>query len=195
MSLAKQAKILTKGQIDALLALIANTRNPERNRVIALLSIRAGLRAKEIASLKWAMVTDAEGVLSDSISLTDGASKGRSGRTIPLAKDLRAALSILKAMNKGRDASDFVIRTERSPNTSSQAIVNLFAAWYSHLGYSGASSHSGRRTAITNWARKISTVGGSLRDVQLLAGHSALGTTQRYIEANEDAKRRVVELV
>jgi len=50
-------------------------------------------------------------------------------------------------------------------------------------------------TAITNWARKISTVGGSLRDVQLLAGHSALGTTQRYIEANEDAKRRVVELI
>jgi integrase/recombinase XerD len=42
-------------------------------------------------------------------------------------------------------------------------------------------------------ARRISSVGGSLRDVQLLAGHSALGTTQRYIEASEEAKRRVVE--
>jgi hypothetical protein len=38
-------------------------------------------------------------------------------------------------------------------------------------------------------------VGGSLRDVQLLAGHSSLSTTQRYIEAHADAQRRIVELV
>lgn len=85
--------------------------------------------------------------------------------------------------------------TERSASTSSYAIVNKFAGWYRALGFVGASSHSGRRTAITGWARKISSVGGSLRDVQLLAGHSALGTTQRYIEGSEDAKRRVVGLV
>ena len=56
-------------------------------------------------------------------------------------------------------------------------------------------SHSGRRTFITNAARKISTVGGSLRDVQMLAGHKALSTTQRYIEGDVEAKRRVVDLV
>ena len=43
--------------------------------------------------------------------------------------------------------------------------------------------------------RRISTLGGSLRDVQLTAGHSALGTTQRYIEGSDEAKQRVVELV
>ena len=37
--------------------------------------------------------------------------------------------------------------------------------------------------------------GGSLLDVQALAGHSSLNTTQRYIEVNLDAKRRVVEVV
>jgi len=73
--------------------------------------------------------------------------------------------------------------------------VNKFAGWYRMLGFQGASSHSGRRTFITNAARRISTVGGSLRDVQLLAGHSALSTTQRYIEGSEEAKRRVVELL
>jgi integrase len=56
-------------------------------------------------------------------------------------------------------------------------------------------SHSGRRTFITNAARKISTVGGSLRDVQELAGHSNIRTTQRYIDANPEAQLRVVELV
>ena len=153
------------------------------------------MRAKESASLTWTMVTDAEGVLTDVISLTDIASKGRGGREIPINKDLRVALAALKTeADKATRPSPFVITSERAGSTSSYAIVNKFAAWYRALGFSGASSHSGRRTAITNWARKISTVGGSLRDVQMLAGHSALSTTQRYIEGAEEARRRVVEL-
>ena len=74
-------------------------------------------------------------------------------------------------------------------------IINLFAAWYKTVGLKGCSSHSGRRTFITNAARKISTVGGSLRDVQMLAGHKALSTTQRYIEGDVEAQKRVVDLV
>jgi integrase/recombinase XerD len=196
MSLAKQAKTLTKPQIDAVLGYLAKTRYPLRDRVIFLLSVKAGLRAKEIASLTWSMITDAEGALTDAISLTDVASKGRGGRVIPINKELRAALMALKAeAHQAVLPSPFVITSERAIKTSSFAIVNKFAAWYRALGFSGASSHSGRRTAITNWARKISTVGGSLRDVQMLAGHSALSTTQRYIESDGLAQRRVVELV
>jgi integrase/recombinase XerD len=77
VSLGKQAKTLTKGQIDAALGSIAGTRYPTRNRVILLLSVRAGLRAKEIASLTWAMITDAEGQIGRSIYLHDNASKVR----------------------------------------------------------------------------------------------------------------------
>src|SRR5208282_2168969 len=72
----------------------------------------------------------------------------------------------------------------KSGGTSSFAVVNMFGEWYFALGFQGASSHSGRRTAITKWAGKISKVGGYLRDVQALAGHSALTTTQRYIECD-----------
>ena len=90
---------------------------------------------------------------------------------------------------------DRVIQTQRSKATSSQVIINLLRDWYCGLGFVGCSSHSGRRTFITNAARRTSTVGGSLRDVQALAGHSSLSTTQRYIEINAEAKRRVVELV
>ena len=196
MSLGKQAKTLTKPQIDAVLGYLAKSRYPVRDRVIFLLSVKAGLRAKEIASLTWSMVTDAEGTLSDTISLTDIASKGRGGRVIPINKDLKVALVALKdGADKASRQSPFVVTTERAGRTSSYAIVNKFAAWYRALGFNGASSHSGRRTAITAWARRISTVGGSLRDVQLLAGHSALSTTQRYIESDGLAQRRVVELV
>ena len=92
-------------------------------------------------------------------------------------------------------ASSHVIRTERSAHTSPQAIVNMFASWFEDTGLNGCSSHSGRRTFITNAAKKISSVGGSLRDVQMLAGHSSLAVTQRYIEGDGEARMKVVELV
>ena len=195
MALAKQAKILSKAQQEAVMASLASTRYPVRDKVIFLLSVRAGLRAKEIAALKWEMLTDAEGELADVIALTNDAAKGRrGGRAIPLAKDLKAALIAWKSEAGGDYRnSPYVVTSERGIHTSSYAIVNKFARWYRALGFRGASSHSGRRTAITNWARKIFTVGGSLRDVQILAGHSALSTTQRYIEADAGAMRRVVE--
>lgn len=196
MALSKQAKILTKPQTEAVLSYLNSTRYPLRNRVIFLLSMKAGLRAKEIASLRWEMLTDAEGQLSDSISLTDKASKGRGGRFIPINKDLKLEIKALKKeADKHVRPSPYVVTSERGGQTSSYAVVNMFAGWYRDLGFNGASSHSGRRTFITNAARRISTVGGSLRDVQLLAGHSTLGTTQRYIEADGMAQRRVVNLI
>ncbi len=192
MGLAKQAKVLSKRQIALVTALIQQTRYPIRNQAIFLLSVKAGLRAKEIASLTWDMVTDAEGNLGNALRLRDEASKGASGRVIPLNRELLMALQKLREQDY---PSPFVIRTERSERTSPSAIVNLFASWYRAAGLQGCSSHSGRRTFITNAARTISTVGGSLRDVQMLAGHSALSTTQRYIEADAEAQKRVVDLV
>ena len=192
MGLAKQAETLSKRQITLTAALLQQTRYPARNHAILLLSVKSGLRAKEIASLTWDMLTDPEGNLGPAIHLRDKASKGSSGRVIPLNKELRIALQ--KLLDEG-NKSAHVITTERSQRTSASAIVNLFAYWYSAAGLRGCSSHSGRRTFITNAARTISTVGGSLRDVQMLAGHRALSTTQRYIEADVDAQRRVVDLV
>ncbi len=192
MGLTKQAKTLTSRQTTHLQGFLRATRYPTRNRVILLLSIKAGLRAKEIAALTWDMLTDAEGDLGSAIHLRNEASKGRSGRIIPLNRELRAAL---QELYQARGTSPYVITSERSKRTSAAVIVNLFAGWYRALGYQGCSSHSGRRTFITSAARKISTVGGSLRDVQMLAGHAALSTTQRYIEADVEAQRKVVDLI
>lgn len=194
MPLGKQAKTLTKGQTEAILGFLAKTRYPIRNRAIFFLSLRAGLRAKEIASLTWEMITDADGQVGKAIYLHDKASKGRSGRLIPMNSELRSALQELRRKTWTKPAM-FVISSERSPRVSSQSIVNLFSRWYEVLGFQGCSSHSGRRTFITNAARKISLVGGSLRDVQILAGHTSLRITQRYIDGNEDAQRKIVDLI
>ena len=55
----------------------------------------------------------------------------------------------------------------------------------------GASSHSGRRTFITNLANK----GVGVRLLASLAGHRNISTTQAYIDVNDDMKRRAVELI
>ena len=195
MSLGKQAKTLSKQQQDAVLSYLTTTRHPLRNKVIFLLSARAGLRSKEIACLTWGMVTDAEGQVSDAINLQDIASKGKSGGVVWMSKELRAALNELRAQGGEVLSTDNIIRTERRKSTSAQSIVNMFWNWYRDLGFDGCSSHSGRRTFITNAARKISTVGGSIRDVQMLARHSSLNMTMKYVDADKDAMRKVVELV
>ena len=141
MALSKQAKILSKKQIEQLLWYVGTNRNAMRNRIIVLLSVRAGLRAKEIAGLKWSMITDADGEISDSIHLTDEASKGKSGRIIPLNMKLRHELEDWREHEAKRHgfnvATSYVISTERSGKTSAQAIVNMFSAWYVETGLVG----------------------------------------------------------
>ena len=204
MSLGKQAKTLSKKQVEMVAQYLRGRRSGVRNLVVFLLSVKSGLRAKEIASLKWSMVMNSAGEVGDIISLTNDASKGKSGRVVPLHPDVKAALvslyddalSVSSAIScEERLSDEYVIRTERADRTSAQVIVNMFSGWYRELGLVGCSSHSGRRTFITETAKRVSTVGGSLRDVQVMAGHKSLNTTQRYIDYDTDAQRRVVGLL
>jgi len=189
MSLGKQAKILSDTQQTAVLAYLSTSRNELRNTVMFLLSVDAGLRAKEIANLEWSMLTDAEGRLSDKIVIPNQATKGSSGGVIYMSKRLQS--SIRKLANSDIQRK-FVVTSCRGNSMSAQVVTNWFFNLYRKLGYRGCSSHSGRRTAITRWSRKISLVGGSLRDVQALARHKSITTTQKYIEVSEHACRMVV---
>ncbi len=137
MSLGKQAKALSKGQVEAVLGYLAKTRHPARNRLIFMLSAKAGLRAKEIARLTWWMTNNSQGEIGPAICLQDSASKGKSGRVIPLSDEVRNAL--IEYRRTVPHAGPFVISTERSLQTSPQAIVNMFQRWYRHLGFVGCS--------------------------------------------------------
>lgn len=203
MAQGKQAKILSEAQIRATTQYLATTRNAQRDAVMFLLSVKSGLRAKEIASLTWQMVTDSQGNVTDSIALQNIASKGKNGgRTIPLNKDLKAALETLKdfaAAKRSEKGYPFglaanVITSERGERLSANSVAHWFKRLYGNLGFDLCSSHSGRRTAITRWAKNVSRVSGSLRDVQELAGHKNLATTQRYIVGDTAAKRKLVDM-
>ena len=188
----KQAKILAANQIDDLLLYTGTTRYPARDRVIVLLSVKAGLRAAEIANLNWDMVLDPEGKVCASLELRDCAAKMGHGRIIPLHPELRNALTALKAAsNRGQP----VVLSERRDRMKARSIVIWFSRAYQAVGLDGCSSHSGRRTFITRAARLVHKAGGSLRDVQLLAGHRSIQTTQRYIDGDTEAQRRLVSLI
>lgn len=190
-----QAKIISKTEEKRVLHSLAAKQYTERNTVMFLLTIKAGLRAKEVAGLRWSMVTDAAGEITEAISLTASICKGTKGRTIPLAKDLKQALHQLQHVSKRTQPFDPVILSARKTAMTHHGVVYFFRMLYQSNGLTGCSSHSGRRTFITRLANRIISVGGSLRDVQQMAGHSSLSITQAYIEGNDRAKVEAINLI
>jgi integrase/recombinase XerD len=77
MAQGRQAKILSPRQETAILRYLDTTRYPDRDRVIFLLSLKAGMRAKEVAALTWSMVTDADGQVGDTITWKIGPQRER----------------------------------------------------------------------------------------------------------------------
>lgn len=185
------AKALESEDVRRLLEHVRYHRYPDRDRVIILLSFKAGLRACEIAGLEWSMILASDQRVGSHLRVARYIAKMGSARDIPMHRQLATALERLHR-SAGRPRDGPVIRSERDRPMTARSIVNWFARLYQALELDGCSSHSGRRTFITAAARVLAGTGGSLRDVQELAGHRALTTTERYIVGNRDAQRRLI---
>src|SRR5690348_9471933 len=116
----KQAKILSTDHIDDLLFFAERSRHPLRNRLVVLLSVKAGLRAAGIAKLTWDMVLDPSGTVSGAIELQDKIAKKRGGRLIPLHVDLRNALIEARQLCDGQGP---IVRSERGGAMQPMSIV------------------------------------------------------------------------
>jgi integrase/recombinase XerD len=157
------------------------SRVPESDVLKVYLSHYAGLRACEIAGLRWQHVTDASGRgLGKEIFIPGNISKGGVGRKVPMHDKVREALL---AFQRAYPSSDRLAISSRRGRTQTP---NAVAAWFWHmyrrLGYQGCSSHSGRRWYISQLARIANQHGCSMVDVQQLAGHARLDSTQCYID-------------
>lgn len=197
MALRKQAKLLSQKQVVMVSAYLDTKRHALRNKVMFLLSVRAGLRAKEIGLVQWSHLVGSDGCLMDELHLPNLATKGNSGRVIPLQKDLAKALQALfdEAKSKrGFDVSQTVIQSQKGGSMDRQAVVNWFRLLYKDLGLVGASSHSGRRTFATELGRRLSNAGCSINDLKTLMGHSNISVTNAYLEQNPDGQRALVNV-
>ena len=188
------ARVLEPGDVQRLLVHTQGQRHHLRNRVIIMLSFKAGLRACEIGGLTWPMVLKTDGRVAQQIRVSRHIAKCGSGRNIPIHMDLKSALADYHR-SRGRPKDGPVVLSERGGSMTARSVVNWFHDIYQQLRLNGCSSHSGRRTFITRTARAVGKSGGSLRDVQELAGHRSLSTTERYIVGDRDAQRKLIALL
>jgi integrase/recombinase XerD len=171
----------------------------ERNTALLRVSLGIGLRAAEIAALKWQYVLTEDGQVGDTLRLPNGAAKWGSGGNLPLSPQVQEALEELRkatAQRVGIKPEDpiFLSRKGKKEGLTRQAVVDHFRRVWQQAGIDG-SSHSGRRYFITKAARAVSSVGGSLQDVRYLARHKNLATTQRYIAINTKAQTDLVNVI
>ena len=190
-SIMSQAKTLTPAEIEQVLSHIAQHNYALRNRVMLLTGLWSGMRVGEIASLVVSDVMNTDGTIKAEVRLAAHQTKGRQPRTVFLPQKLRDELAAYMALRTNAQPHHpvFVTAGRRafSPNVMAQHFHYLFRS----AGVSGASSHSMRRTFITTLANK----GIGVRVLASLAGHRSIAVTQRYIDVNDDMKRRAVELV
>ena len=189
----KQAKTITPQDMRRLLDFVAANKHSIRNRTMLLATHLAGMRVGEVASLRYGDVYTAEGAVRDQINLIPEQTKGRHARAVFVNARFRRELEAYLVSHPVQNSKDRLFYTQKkgragfTPNTLAQ----YFHYLYKRAGIQGGSSHSGRRTFITNLAAK----GVSVRVLMSLAGHRHIGTTQAYIDVNDDMKRRAVEMV
>jgi integrase/recombinase XerD len=188
----KQARVLTDTEFKRLVAVVAQGKHADRNRLALMLSHYAGLRVGEIAQLRVRDVIDDQGIVRDQIRLSGAITKGGYARTVFINDKLRRELERYRVNWVDQlDLDEPLLRSQKGTAFSPNTLCQLLAKLYRDSGLDGATSHSGRRWFITNLAH----AGVSAKVIMTLAGHKNLTTTQRYIDVRDDMMRSAVELL
>ena len=194
-SMSKQAKTLTTTELRRVLDYTATRKHSARNRALLMTTHLSGMRVGEVASLRNSDVLDTEGNIRTEIRLSAEQTKGNEARIVFVNDKLRKELELYKRFmdkaNINPAVKFFYSQKKASDGFTANTLTQFFHYLYKRAGVDGASSHSGRRTFITNLASK----GVGVRVLMSLAGHKNISTTQAYIDVNDDMKRKAVELV
>lgn len=197
-----QAKVLSEKDIRKVLLYIASRKHATRNRAMFVLLNSTGMRVGELAALRLSSVLTPTGEIVDEIRLSADQTKGSRGRTVVLSQkaqeeiknylQTRFKLKDLLAVTL-TDTSRALFTTQKNPNRgfSASTLTQHFHYIYKGAGINGASSHSSRRSFITN----LANMGVSVRVLMELAGHRQLSTVQKYIDVNPSMMRKAVELL
>jgi integrase/recombinase XerD len=191
-TMAKQAKTLNQNEIRKVLDYTATRKHSTRNRCLLYSTFLSGMRVGEVATLRYSDVVNADGTIKNEIRLSAENTKTNEARTVFVNDKLRKEFEKYIAVYKPRTPTVkfFYSQKRESDGFTPNTLTQFFHYLYKRAGVDGASSHSGRRTFITN----LATQGVSVRVLMSLAGHKNISTTQCYIDVNDDMKRKAVEL-
>ena len=186
-------KSLTAIEIDKVLAHIAQHAYAERNKLMLLFTVAAGLRVSEVASLTIGDVRNDDGTVRSEIYLASHRVKHGHARTIFLNQRLQQELNNFISTRNWLYQEQPLFSTHRGVRYafSANTLTQHFYWLYKNAGIKNASSHSGRKTFLTSLASQ----GISVFVLAELAGHKSIATTQRYVTVNSEIKRRAVELI
>jgi len=191
--MTKQAKTLNSEELRRVLDYVATRKHSTRNRALVVASFFSGCRVGELSTISYSCVVDENGKVRDEIRLKAENTKTKEARIVfvnaKLKKELQKYADFYKPLDK--EQKFFYSQKRASNGYNANTLTQFFHYLYKRAGVYGASSHSGRRTFITNLASK----GVSVRVLASLAGHRNISTTQCYIDVNDDMKRKAVELI
>ena len=190
-SMSKQAKTLTAVEIRRVLDFIATRKHAVRNRAMVLTTFLSGLRVGEVASLRYMDILDADDEVRSEVRLDASQTKGNEGRVVFINAKLQKELASYVKAVPYENLADKLFYTQKNEGFTANTLTQFFHYLYRAVGIEGASSHSGRRTFITNLASK----GVGVRVLMELSGHKNISTTQAYIDVNDDMMRKAVELI
>lgn len=186
-----QAKTLTERELKKVLIFISLNKHAARNRAMLLVTHWAGMRVGEVAALRIGDVVAGDGSIKHEVRLQPEQTKGRHARTVFLGERLRKELTAYVATLKKLTPDGPLFYTQKRAGFNANTLCQHFHKLYKAVGIDGASSHSGRRSFITNLANK----GVGVRVLMALAGHRNISTTQAYIDVNDEMQRAAVDLV
>jgi len=189
--MTKQAKTLNERELQRVLESAAKTKHAKRNRAILLLTHYAGMRIGEVAAVRFCDILASDGTVRDEINLSASQTKGSRSRAVLLNERMKAELTAYVHGIRVKDTKQPLFATQRSAGFTANSLTQIVNGLYKHAGLDGATSHSGRRTFLTNLAER----GISVRVMMALAGHRNMATTQRYIDLRPGVLRNAIELV
>jgi integrase/recombinase XerD len=187
------AKSLTATELEQVLQYIAQHTYAERNKLMMLLTVGAGMRVGEVAGLTIGDVRNADGTVRGEVFLNAERVKHKHARTVFLNTRLQQEISSYIATRTWLCDTQPLFSTNRGIRCafSANTLTQHFHYIYKRAGIKHGSSHSGRKTFLTSLASQ----GVSVFVLAALAGHKSITTTQKYVTVNDDVKRKCVELV
>ena len=188
-----QAKTLNEQEIKKVLDYVSTRKYARRDKALILTSHLSGMRVGEISSLTVGHVLDANGNIKSEIRLTAEQTKGKHPRTVFISTKLKDELTNYIQLIRTDDKERTLFPTQKNPRKgfTANTLTHIVNGIYKKAGISGASSHSGKRTGLTN----LSERGVGVRTLMAIAGHSHMSSTQKYLDLRPSVIRAAVELV